>query len=176
MNNRILVVAYSYTGTSLRLAQWLCSLQGWELGRIEEVAPRRGAMGTLSCVMDSLLRRRPEIEYVGPAPDRFDAVVLVSPIWMYRLASPMRSFVARYQRQLRGIAVVLVMGGKGAPNAVAEIGALANRSPLLSTAFTQREVDDGSCAPRLQAFAEALSKATSQAGSQRTAEWSPRAA
>lgn len=174
--NQILVVPYSYTGTSLRLAQWLCGLQGWALGRIEEIAPRNGAMGNLSCVVDSLLRRRPEIEYLGPPPDQFDAVVLVSPIWMNRLASPMHSFVARYGGQLPDIAVVSVMGGKGAPNAAAEIGALAHRSPLLSTAFTQREVEDGSCSPRLQAFAAALLKARGQPGAQRPAEWSPRAA
>lgn len=174
--NKILVVAYSYTGTSLRLAQWLCGLRGWALGHIDEVAPRHGAAGTLSCVVDSLLRRRPEIEYVGPPPGDFDTVVLVSPIWAYRLAGPMRSFVARYEQQLPDIAVISVMGGKGAPNAVAEIGALAGRSPLLSTAFTQREVEDGRCAPRLQAFADALLKAKDEPSGPRPAEWSPRTA
>jgi hypothetical protein len=174
--DKVLVVTYSYTGTSLRLAQWLCGLHGWALGRIEEVAPRRGVMGTLSCVMDSLLRRRPEIQYLGPPPDQFDAVVLVSPIWAYRLASPMRSFVARYERQLPDIAVVSVMGGRGAPNAVAEISALAHRLPLLSTAFTQREVEDGSGSRRLRAFGEALLKAIGKAGGRQPAEWSPRAA
>lgn len=44
-------------------------------------------------VLDSLLRRRPGIRYQGPDPADFRAVVLVSPIWMYRLAGPMRSFV-----------------------------------------------------------------------------------
>ena len=84
--------------------------------------------------------------------------MLIAPIWVYQLASPMRSFVAQFAKQLPDIAVISVMGGRGAPNAVAEIRALAHRAPLLSTSFTTREVEDGRCLPRLHAFAEALVK------------------
>lgn len=174
--NRILVVTYSHTGTSLRLAQGLCGLRGWALGSIEEAAPRHGAMGTFSCVLDSLLHRSPAIEYFGPPPSQFDAVVLVSPIWVGRLAGPMRSFVTRYRNQLPAIAVVSVMGSSGAPNAVAEIGTLLHRPPLLSAAFTQREVEDGTFSQRLKAFSAELVKAEGKTGGQQPAEWSPNAA
>ncbi len=154
--SRILVVLYSYTGTCRRLAQLLCSLRGWPVAEITEPRPRSGAWGTWRCVLDSLLRRRPPICYAGPSPANFDVVVLVAPIWVSRLAAPMRSFVASQHEHLPDVAVVSVMGGSGAPNAVAEIGRLLGRSPVLSTAFTTREVDDGSCAARLQAFADAV--------------------
>jgi hypothetical protein len=174
--SKVLVVAYSYTGTSLQLAKRLCGLQGWTLGQIEEVAPRRGALGTWRCVLDSLFRRHPKVDYFGPLSARFDAVVLVSPIWMTRLAGPMRSFVARYKAQLQDFAVVSVMGSRGAPNAVAEIGGITGRSPLLTTAFTSREVEDGSGDPRLRAFAQALADAKEASAGVRPAEWSPKAA
>lgn len=174
--SKVLVVTYSYTGTSLRLAQRLCALQGWTLGQIEETTPRSGASGTWRCILDSLMRRRPQIEYVGPVPARFEVVVLIAPIWAYRLASPMRSFVGRYRAQLHDFAVISVMGSRGAPNAVAEIGEITRRSPLLTTAFTTREVEDGSCNARLQAFAQALTAARDKARGVRPAEWSTRAA
>ena len=86
----ILVVFYSYTGTSRRLVQLLCSQLGWPSGEIVEERTRSGASGTLRCMADSLLRRQPRIRYQGPDPRDFGTVVLVSPIWAYRLASPMR--------------------------------------------------------------------------------------
>lgn len=144
--DKILVVFYSYTGTSRRLVQLLCSQLDWPSGEIVEERARSGASGTLRCVADSLLRRQPRIRYQGPDPRGFGTVVLVSPIWAYRLASPMRSFVADRRDDLQQIAVVSVMGGSGAPNAVAEIGHLLGRAPSLGTAFTTREVDDGSYA------------------------------
>jgi hypothetical protein len=49
-----------------------------------------------------------------------------------------------------------VLGNWGAPHAVAEIGQLIGRPPALNTAFTTRDVEDGSFAPRLQAFAKVV--------------------
>jgi len=154
--NKVLVVVYSYTGTSRKAAELLCSQQGWRLEEISEVRARRGASGNLRCLLDSLFRRSPEVRYDGPSPQDFDAVVLVSPIWGQQLAGPMRSFVARRREHLPDVAVVSVMGGSGAPNAVAEIGRILGRAPILSTAFTMREVDNGSFAARLQAFGTAV--------------------
>ena len=157
--SKVLVVVYSYTGTCRRVAEILCSQQGWRRAEIVETRPRSGAFGTLRCLLDSLFRRQPAILCDGPLPRDFDAVVLVSPIWALQLAGPMRSFVARQRDHLPDVAVVSVMGGQGSPNAVAEIARLLGRDPILSTALTMREVDDGSCADRLQAFATAVSSA-----------------
>jgi hypothetical protein len=157
--SKVLVVVYSYTSTSRRVARLLSQQQGWQLGEITEVRPRSGVLGALRCLLDSLLRRCPEIRYDGPLPRQFDAVVLVSPIWAQRLAGPMRSFVARRRDHLPDVAVVSVMGDRGAPKAVAEIGRIIGRAPFLSTAFTTREVDDLGFAVRLQALGTALGTA-----------------
>lgn len=174
---KILVVVYSYTGSSRRLAQLMCIQQGWSMAEITEPRPRTGgAWGNWRCLLDAFFRRRPAIRYDGPRPMDFDAVVLVSPIWMMRLAGPMRSFVAKLHDQLPDVAVVSVMGGRGAPNAVAEIGQILGRSPILSTAFTMNEVNDGSCAARLQAFGTAVQNAKDAQIVARPAILSPQAA
>lgn len=154
--SKVLVVVYSYTGTSRRVAELLRSQQGWETAEIAEVRPRSGVIGNLHCLLDSIFRRCPEIRYDGPLPRSFDAVVLVSPIWGLQLAGPMRSFVTRRRDHLPDIAVVSVMGGQGAPNAVEEIGRIVGRTPVADIALTMREIDDGSCAGRLQAFGAAV--------------------
>lgn len=157
--SKVLVVFYSYTGTCKRTAQLLCSQQGWPLAEIAEVRPRSGVTGTLRCVFESLFRLQPAIRYDGPMPRDFDAVVLISPIWALRLAGPMRSFVARRRDHLPDVAMVSVMGGSGAPEAAAEVTRLIGRPPILATALTMREVDDGSGAVRLQAFGSAVASA-----------------
>ena len=172
--DKILVVFYSYTGTCRLLAELMCAQLGWPRGQVVETRSRAGAMGTLRCVLDSLLRRRPLIRYEGPDPSQYEAVVLVSPIWIYGLAAPMRSFVAK--ADLPRVAVVSVMGREGASNAVAEIDRLLGHAPLVATAFTTREVDDGSCASRLQAFARALEQATRADAAIAGDKWAPRLA
>src|SRR5438067_13873020 len=104
----VLVVCYSYTGNSRRMAQLLCSQQGWPLGEITDVEPRSGGRGTWRCVLDSVLRRRPQIPYEGPEPGGFRAVLLVGPVWMGRLAGPMRAFVSQFRKSLRHHVAVLM--------------------------------------------------------------------
>ena len=152
----ILVVCYSYTGLTRRLAQLLCSHHGWPLGEILDENPRGGAGGTWRCIVDSMLRRHPEVRYFGPDPGDFHTVVLMSPIWLYRLAGPMRSFIATHREALRRVAVISTMGSGGASNAVGEIAHMLGRSPILSDAFTTREIEDGTGTARLLSFGDRL--------------------
>lgn len=170
--NKVLVVTYSHTGTSRTLSRLLCSLQNWQLAEITDERPR----GNFRCILDSMLRRCPPIRYDGPNPRRFDTVVLVAPIWAGRLAGPMRSFVASRRALLPDVAAVSVMGGRGAPDAVAEIGKRLGRAPILSAAFTTAEVQDGSFAPRLQAFGQAVQSAKGKNAVITTSNLSPKAA
>jgi hypothetical protein len=149
----ILVICYSHTGVSLRAAQILCSHHGWPLGQVKEL---EGARGTWRCVLDSLLRRRPGVSYQGPPPSDFHTVVLVAPIWMYRLAGPMRSFVARERESLRRVAVISTMNSGGASNAISEIAQLLGHGVIHAAAFTSREIDDGTGTARLIEFGDAL--------------------
>ena len=173
---KILVVVYSHTGASRRLAQLLASLQQWTLAEIRDVQPRAGSAGMWRCFLDSLLRRRPKIRYDGPDPRSFNAVVLVSPIWVGRLAGPMRSFVAAHRASLRDVAVVSVMGERGAANAVAEVGRLVGRAPICNAAFKTREVEDGILAARLQAFGQVVAESKESTPGVRPTDLSPRAA
>lgn len=158
----ILVVCYSYTGVTRRLAQLLCSHHGWPLGEILDERPRSGAGGTWRCIVDSMLRRHPEVRYIGPDPGDFHTVVLMSPIWAYRLAGPMRTFIASHREALRRVAVVSTMGSAGASNAVAEIGHVLGRAPILADAFTTREIEDGTGTARLIAFGDRLLPGSAQ--------------
>jgi hypothetical protein len=164
----ILVVCYSYTGISRRAAQLLCSHHGWPLGEIEDARSR----GTLRCVLDSLLRRRPEIRYNGPDPGDFRTVVLVAPIWMYQLAGPMRTFVARERSRLQRVAVIATLNSAGASNAFAEIAALLGHGLVQTAAVKARAIEDGSGTGELIDFGTALQPGSGSGARPRKAAWS----
>ena len=152
----VLVVCYSYTGVSRRVAQVLASHHGWQLAEIRDERRRAGGSGTWRCLLDSLLRRKPGILYEGPDPGDFRATVLVFPIWAYRMAGPMRTFVATHADRLQHVAVLTTMGSGGASNAVAEVAQLLGRAPVLSAAVTARELEDGSSTGRVIDFGDAI--------------------
>lgn len=152
----ILVVCYSFTCVSRRAARKLCAEHGWPLGEIHDRKPRAGGSGYLQSLLDSLLRRHPAITYEGPDPGDFRTVVLVSPVWAWRLCGPMRSFVSSRREALRRVAVLSTMGGSGAVNAVAEIAQILGHAPVHAEALLQRDVEQGAVAARLAAFADAI--------------------
>jgi hypothetical protein len=155
--SKILVVSYSWTGTCSRVARQLCAQRpGWQHGQIKLEKPRNGRIGYWRCVLDSVLRRRPAIVYRGPIPTQFDAVVLVSPIWAFSLASPLRSFVRTRRDHLPHVAMVSVMGGAGASNAVREVERLIGRACVMNAAFTMQDVATGHAAEALDRFGNAL--------------------
>lgn len=167
--SKILVVSYSWTGTCDRVADLLRQFQpGWQHGEIDLENPRHGRAGYWRCVLDSVLRLKPAIRYEGPFPSKFDAVVLVSPIWAFRLAGPMRSFVNTRREHLPDVAVISVMGGAGASNAVREIERLTGRACIMNIALTMQEVQQGDAAIRLRDFAETL-RAMKEASDHRAA-------
>lgn len=168
--SRVLIVCYSFTGTGRRLSQTLSATQGWPIAEVSDAKPDRGIW---RCVLDALFHRHPPIRYSGPDWRAFDALVLVAPIWMYRLAGPMRTFVASLPDKSPDVALISLMGSRGAPNAVAEVGRALGRSPLMSTAVLAREVEDGSCAGQVQAFGRALAEAEDSKLVLRPASWSP---
>jgi len=170
---RVLVVVYSLSGTGKRLARQLCDRQGWPMGEIAEARPRHGILGMWHCLLDSLLHRSPPIAYTGPPPIAFDTVVLISPIWIHRLAGPMRSFVTSRQQQLPEVAMVSVMGSAGTPAADAEVVGLLGRPLLLSTAFTQDEVLNNRYGDHLRTFASALQSAQEMQPQTRSPSWKP---
>lgn len=155
----ILAIYYSYTGTSRRLAQRLAASQGWPRGEIRDARLRSGFLGGLRCCFDALLRRQPRIDYTGPDPHDFEVVVLVGPVWMGRLAAPLRSFVAARRHQLPDVALLCTIRGGGVEGAVRELESLLGHRCLRSAAFTADDLDRPATAARLQAFAEGLREA-----------------
>ena len=176
MSNRMLVVCYSNTGTSRRVADLLASQFQWPRGEVREERSRTGLAGMLRCAADSLFKRHPAIRYEGPDPRDFETVVLIAPIWLAEMAAPMRSFVRDRAPSLKRVAVISVMGGQGATNAFAEIDRILGRPPILSTSFTARDVDDGSYSSALEVFGTAVRDYTKKEDAVRPAELSPRAA
>jgi hypothetical protein len=152
---RVLVVHYSYTGTCRTVAQALAERKGWQSTEVLDAVPGRSYLRSL---LDSLLRRTPRIRYDGPHPGDFDLVVLVFPVWAWPVAGPMRSFVTRWQPELRRVALVPVMGGHDATGAVAEMTGLLKRPAVAREDVTASSVQDGSFRPRLALFGARLDR------------------
>ena len=93
---KALVVYYSNTGNNKYLAQRLCRDLKCD---IEEIRPRMGPLPFQ--IFFSLIKASPGVKAPKHDVKSYDRVILCGPIWMGKIASPVRVFVKKYGRGVK---------------------------------------------------------------------------
>lgn len=137
---RILVVYFSRTGHTRRLAVRLARQLGATTAAITEAHSRRGLLGYQRSLYEATFHCEPEIDPLTRQPRDYDLVVIGTPVWGWQLASPVRSFARRYARSIRRTAFFCTMGGSGDRRAFAELGRVLGRRPEAVLALTEAEL------------------------------------
>ena len=86
-------------GNNEKLALKLQRKSGCDILKIEEQKQRKHS----TIFFDALFNRKPKIKNIDIDLNQYDLVILVSPIWMGAIASPMKTFfgAAREYKKLR---------------------------------------------------------------------------
>lgn len=168
------IVYYSRTGTVRQVAEAVAARSGWPLAEIADVKSRAGFRGDLQCVIDTVFQRQVEYRYDGPALDRCEHVVVLAPVWIGRLAAPMRSFLAASVAKpplAARVSAICVMAGRGGFRAQAEIARLTGRTPAPALVLLEREVLSGGAAVEIEDFVQRLRFAGARPGQASRPAW-----
>ncbi|WP_296225647.1 flavodoxin family protein [Ralstonia sp. UBA689] len=166
-----LIVYYSRTGTARQVAEQMAAQSGWQLAEISDVHPRAGFLGDLRCVIEAVFHKRAKYRYEGPPLDEVDQVIVMAPIWMGRLASPMRDFLIDQTPFAASLSVVCVMAARGAFNAIEEIMRITSTVPVPVLALCQRDVESGLSQEEMMGFIEQVKTAGRWGQSKRRQAW-----
>lgn len=153
---RTLVVSYSRTGLTKKVADLVAEQLGAE--KIEEVSEsvrRIGWLGYLRSAWEASVETTPLIQSPQFDPAEFDVVVLAAPVWMSKLASPMRTYLVKMERRLPRIAFIVTEGGSGGHRVLQQMRELCHKMPLTELVITEDEIRK-SPVTRVKAFCEKL--------------------
>ena len=125
---KILMVSYSHTGNNRLLADHL----GRKLNADRETITASGRLTGLTIALDMLFNRKPGIAPAQHDPADYDTVVLAAPIWMGKIASPLRSYLQQHRSQIKRFAFITISGGALGPNNKVpdELHELAGTAPV----------------------------------------------
>lgn len=99
-DNNTLILYYSRTGKSKIVADTLHEHLNADLLEINENKDRSGALGFMGAALDSFLDRETDIIPSAIDLDDYDNVIMVSPIWNWNIAVPIRTCISH--ADLRG--------------------------------------------------------------------------
>ena len=151
-----LVVYFSRTGYTRKIAEELAGRCNADLEAVEDVRPRSGLFGYLRSGREAYRKELIEIRPTVRDPSAYDVVILGTPVWAGHVSSPIRAYLAAHGRTLERVACFCTQGGSGAEKVLAEMAGLCGQEPLASLALNDREIDGGGYAGKLGEFLRAL--------------------
>ena len=125
---RYLVVYYSWTGNTAKIANLIAETLSADIERINDVIPRGGPFAFLAAVVASLLNKSPQISQPTKSVADYDVVILGCPVWASNMATPMRTYIMRENPGIKKVALFCTFGGSGGKAALARMAALCGRT------------------------------------------------
>ena len=154
---RILIVYYSRSGYTRRVARMLARRLGADIDEIKIVQPVRGPLGYALSAIEALAEISPAVEPARKSPTRYDCVVVGTPVWFWSLSSPVRAWLAKHRGRTGRFAFFCTMGGSGSGRVFAAMAKAAKTRPVATLALTDDEVDAHDTA-KLDTFVEAVKR------------------
>jgi len=152
---KVLVLYYSRSGNTQRLARAIAAALGADFEPIVETRARRGIRGWMRSGFEARTKRLTSIEPPLHELRRYDLVVLGTPTWASAPSSPVRTLVAQRGAELRSVAFFCTCAERGAEGTLRELSSLSGKAPVDVLALTEHELR-GDYAPKLDRFVREL--------------------
>lgn len=120
---KTLVVYYSRTGRTKKIAEYIQSALDSEIDEIQDVKNRKGILGWISAGRDAGSKSLTPLEDVDKLPKDYSVVIIGSPTWNNSLSSPVRTYIDKFNEELRHVACFTTGDGDD-PDSLNEMEAL----------------------------------------------------
>jgi flavodoxin len=149
---KAIVVYYSRTGTTRKVAERLSTLLGGDIEEIHDVAKRSGMIGWLKAGRDAGSGKLTTLETVKNDPAVYDIVVIGTPVWNHTLSTPVRTYISQHKEGFRKVAFFCTEDGtKDSP--FDEMESLCGKVPVATLGLQRRvEVESGHYVEKTEEF------------------------
>ena len=156
---KVLVLYYSRTGTTKRLAEELSRKLGCDMEAIVPKDSYRYVTGWLRAGKHAMKGLTDELEPVRSDLGSYDVVIVGTPIWGGTVSSPVRTLLARDGKSIRRAAFFITSGGENRDASFKAMEEAYGKPPLARLGLRTREVKKGECGAKVDAFIAEIGKA-----------------
>lgn len=154
--SKVLVVYYSRTGNTRRLAEAIAGAGQFDIEPVIDSRPRLGLIGYVRSSFEAMRAKLTPIAPPQRDPHRYELVVIGTPVWFASVSSPIRTFLAQQHAGMPKVAFFATCGGRGAERAFEQMAAVGGRDPVATLFLTERDLAHAALEPRAHEFAAAL--------------------
>jgi flavodoxin len=150
-----LVVHYSRTGRTSKVAAELAAALGADSDSIIDRTNRSGLIGWLRSGRDATRRYTTELEPPKKDPSAYDLVVIGSPIWNANMSTPVLTYLKQFSGKLPKVAFFITCGGR-VKRPFDEMGEACAAKPVATMMVLVKEIKKGTHVTKIEQFARQL--------------------
>ena len=153
---KTLIVFYSRTGTTKKVAERLARELNADLEELVDQDKRLGALGYLKSGREAMQKKLATILPPQKNPTDYDLVIIGTPVWAHAMSCAIRTYLTDQKGKVSKIALFATQSGSGGETVlrqIEELTGLVSRAKLIVT--TKEAVKDG-YEDKLNAFIKQL--------------------
>ena len=157
---KTLVIYYSRTGHTQKIAEAIAANYGSDIERIKEVNDRFGVSRYIAAGRDAIFKRLGSLQPTNKNPAQYELIILGTPIWAWSVTPPMRAYIAGHKSTLNQVAFFCTEGGAGGNRAFRQMADLIGKQPLATLEVTESDLRAGADKEKLNTFYRTITQQT----------------
>ena len=157
------IVFFSRTQTTEKIAKQIAKELGGDLLRVRADLYPTTIRGYIRALRHAFSQTKPTIETGNWNLDKYDLVIVGTPVWGGRMSAPIRSFLTQHRYELKNVAYFATCGGRGADEVIRKMTALTQNEPISTMKITAADFKNSSYKKRVADFVEEIRHGKSRA-------------
>lgn len=150
-----LVVYYSRTGTTKKVAQVICSQLQADCEELVDTKKRTGILGYLRAGRDVGAKALTTLQEPKYTPQNYDVVILGTPVWRNSVSTPVRTYISNFKEKFKYVAFFSTQKSEKR-DVLKELRDLCDQIPLASLSLHKNDVKQNSFQKKLTSLIDAV--------------------
>lgn len=138
---KTLVVFYSRSGTTKRVAQEVAKALNADVDEVVDKKPRNGILGFLIAGYDATKGKTTEIEFEKD-PSSYDLVVIGTPVWNGRVTPAIRTYLLQNREKIKNAAFFCTCAGRHG-KCLEQMEEILGKKPVLRKVLVKKRLEEG---------------------------------
>lgn len=150
-----LVVFYSRTGTTKRIAELVSKSIGCDIEEIVDLKNKSGVIGWLKAGREGAAKKLTKIGETFKDPSEYETIIIGTPVWAGNMSSAIRTWVSLNRKDLKNVAF-FVTGGAYNKNIFGDLIGACGKEPLAKLELKTRDIVENKFVEKIKAFTKEL--------------------
>lgn len=155
---RTLIVCYSRTGTTKKLADTISAALHADVEVIVDTKKRSGLIGWIMAGKDGSSEALTIIEKTKHDPGEYDIVLIGTPIWAGKMSAPIRTYLMQKSEYIKKIAFFITTASGEVDQCFLGMEQVCGKRPVAKLYLTTKQVRAGDISDEVETFVGELSE------------------